>query len=466
MQDKKPDLSFFHVFGELFYPTNDNDELGKLDAKADIGIFVSYVPAKKAFRIYKKTTQEIIETVHVTFDELTVMASEQFSSGPGLYYMIPVTFNSGFVPNIVSQQPCISPNRDDWDHLFQPMFDEYFNPLTIAISLVKEVVASRTMDLADSLVSTSIDKDAPSTNIPIVEKSKLDEDLQGKPVDATFYHGMIRSLVYLTSTRPDLIYVVCLCARYQAKPTEKHLNRVRRIFRYLNGIINMGLWYSNDTEDDDVAKELYGDLNVDREGKDADMTNVEQGGVDQLNASHEFGFVHKEEDARVTLTTVHDKTEFDQWVSVLETKMSEFNQTNIFAKAVSSIPDIVDKYLASKVKEAVDVIIKEQVKAQVSKIMPQNEKYVIESLRAEVLDRSTNEPQTSYAVAASLSEFKLKKILIDKMETNKSINKSDIQKKLYNALVEAYNSDKDIITSYGDVVTLKSERDDQDKDEV
>ncbi|GKA04656.1 hypothetical protein Tco_0683776 [Tanacetum coccineum] len=100
-------------------------------------------------------------------------------------------------------------------------------------------------------------------------------------------------------------------------------------------------------------------------------------------------------------------------------------------------------------------IIKEQVKAQVSKIMPKVEKYVTESLGAEVLVRSTNQPQTSYAVAASLSEFELKKILIDKMEENKSINRSDIQKNLYNALVESYNSDKDNISSYGDVVTLK-----------
>nr|GEX04736.1 integrase, catalytic region, zinc finger, CCHC-type, peptidase aspartic, catalytic [Tanacetum cinerariifolium] len=55
---------------------------------------------------------------------------------------------------------------------------------------------------------------------PMVEKNKVDEDLQGTPVDATLYHDMIRSFMYLTSNRPDLIYIVCLCARYQAKPTE------------------------------------------------------------------------------------------------------------------------------------------------------------------------------------------------------------------------------------------------------
>ncbi|GJR83631.1 hypothetical protein Tco_0154416 [Tanacetum coccineum] len=57
-----------------------------------------------------------------------------------------------------------------------------------------------------------------------MEKNKPDEDLQGIPVDATLYRNMIRSLMYLTSSRPDLIYAVCLCARYQAKPTKKHLN--------------------------------------------------------------------------------------------------------------------------------------------------------------------------------------------------------------------------------------------------
>nr|GEW08587.1 hypothetical protein [Tanacetum cinerariifolium] len=118
----------------------------------------------------------------------------------------------------------------------------------------------------------------------------------------------------------------------------------------------------------------------------------------------------------------------------------------------------------NKVDTTMKAIIKEQVKAQVSKIMPQIKKYITKSLGAEVLVRLTNQPQTSCAVATSFSKFELKKILIDKMETNKSLNRSDIQTNLYNALVEAYNSNKDIITSYDDVVTSKRGRDDQDKD--
>nr|GEV45143.1 hypothetical protein [Tanacetum cinerariifolium] len=133
---------------------------------------------------------------------------------------------------------------------------------------------------------------------------------------------------------------------------------------------------------------------------------------------------------------------FDQRVSTLETKISELKQTNQFAKVVSSIPAIVDKYFASKMKEAVNVdstmkkIIKNQAKEQVSKIMPNIEKNVTKSLRAEVLVRSTNQPQTAYTIAASLSEFELKKILINKMKANKSIDKLDNQKNLYNALVK------------------------------
>ncbi|GJW22141.1 ribonuclease H-like domain-containing protein [Tanacetum coccineum] len=57
----------------------------------------------------------------------------------------------------------------------------------------------------------------------------------------------IGSLMYLTSSRPDIVQAVCYCARYQARPTEKHLKEVKRIFRYLRGTINMGLWYPKDS---------------------------------------------------------------------------------------------------------------------------------------------------------------------------------------------------------------------------
>ncbi|GJY95749.1 retrovirus-related pol polyprotein from transposon TNT 1-94 [Tanacetum coccineum] len=121
LHGRKPNLSYLHVFGALCYPNNDSKDLGKLQAKADIG------------------------------------------SGPGLQSMTPTTSSLGLVPNLIPQQPCIPPPRDDYDHLFQPMFDEYLNPPIIAVSLVQVAAAPRTIDLADSPVSTSINQDAPST---------------------------------------------------------------------------------------------------------------------------------------------------------------------------------------------------------------------------------------------------------------------------------------------------------------
>ncbi|GKB06747.1 retrovirus-related pol polyprotein from transposon TNT 1-94 [Tanacetum coccineum] len=76
---------------------------------------------------------------------------------------------------------------------------------------------------------------------PMVDRTKLYEDLQGIPVDPTCYRGMIGSLMYLTSSRPDLLFAVCMCARYQARPTEKHLHAVKRVFQFLKRTTNMGL---------------------------------------------------------------------------------------------------------------------------------------------------------------------------------------------------------------------------------
>ncbi|GJR08677.1 retrovirus-related pol polyprotein from transposon TNT 1-94 [Tanacetum coccineum] len=81
----------------------------------------------------------------------------------------------------------------------------------------------------------------------MVEQTKLDEGLSGIPVDQTQYRGMVGCLMYLTASRPDLVFAVCIYARYQSKPIKKHLDAVKRVFRYIQGTINMGLWYLKDT---------------------------------------------------------------------------------------------------------------------------------------------------------------------------------------------------------------------------
>nr|GEY40936.1 copia protein [Tanacetum cinerariifolium] len=86
-------------------------------------------------------------------------------------------------------------------------------------------------------------KSCDPVDTPMVEKSKLVEDKEGNVVDPSHYRGMIGTLLYLTASRPDLQFAICMCAQYQARPTEKHLHAVKRIFRYLRGTVNWGLWY-------------------------------------------------------------------------------------------------------------------------------------------------------------------------------------------------------------------------------
>ncbi|GJS44624.1 retrovirus-related pol polyprotein from transposon TNT 1-94 [Tanacetum coccineum] len=141
LQDKPPDLSYLHVFGALCYPMNDCENLGKLQPKADIGIFIGYAPTKKAFWIYNRRTRQIIETIHADFDELTAMASEHGSSGPALHDMTHVSISSGLVPNPPFSTPFVPPSRSDWDLLFQPMFDESLNPPPYVDLQSPEVIA-------------------------------------------------------------------------------------------------------------------------------------------------------------------------------------------------------------------------------------------------------------------------------------------------------------------------------------
>ncbi|GJZ19957.1 retrovirus-related pol polyprotein from transposon TNT 1-94 [Tanacetum coccineum] len=111
LHNKPPDLSYLHVFGALCYPTNDSENLGKLQPKADIGIFIGYAPMKKAFRIYNRRTGRILETIHVNFDELTVMASEHSSSGPALHEMTPATITPeviALIDEVVAREPAVS----------------------------------------------------------------------------------------------------------------------------------------------------------------------------------------------------------------------------------------------------------------------------------------------------------------------------------------------------------------------
>nr|GFA02889.1 hypothetical protein [Tanacetum cinerariifolium] len=99
----------------------------------------------------------------------------------------------------------------------------------------------------DVLSQFLIDKDFQKVPTPMVEQAKLKLDFVGKPVNHTDYRNMIGSLMYVTSSRPDIMFATCMCVRYQANPNEHHVLAVKRIFRYLKRTINLGLWYLKDS---------------------------------------------------------------------------------------------------------------------------------------------------------------------------------------------------------------------------
>ncbi|KAJ9538292.1 hypothetical protein OSB04_031025 [Centaurea solstitialis] len=108
--------------------------------------------------------------------------------------------------------------------------------------------------------------DAKPASTPMETHKQLTADVEGEEVDVHHYRSMIGSLMYLTASRPDIMFAVCVCARYQVRPKESHLHAVKRIFKYLKGQPRLGLWYPNDSSFDLVAytDSDYGGANLDR----------------------------------------------------------------------------------------------------------------------------------------------------------------------------------------------------------
>nr|GEW75140.1 hypothetical protein [Tanacetum cinerariifolium] len=138
VHNKKPDLTFFRVFGALCYPTNDSKDLGKLQPTADIGIFVGYAPSRKGYRIYNKRTQRIMETIHIS---------------------------SGLVSNPVPAAPYVPATNKDMEFLFQPMFDEYLEPHYVKRPSSPAPAVQVPVNSTGTPSSTTIDHDTPSPSI-------------------------------------------------------------------------------------------------------------------------------------------------------------------------------------------------------------------------------------------------------------------------------------------------------------
>nr|GEY99605.1 hypothetical protein [Tanacetum cinerariifolium] len=110
-----------------------------------------------------------------------------------------------------------------------------------------------TYDGGAEILFRNYDPPIPSSFGTPMATKHLDADLSGTPVNQTKYHSMVGALMYLTTSRPDIVHATCYCGRYQAKPTEKHLTAVKQIFWYLKDTIHMGLWYPKDTGGDKLV---------------------------------------------------------------------------------------------------------------------------------------------------------------------------------------------------------------------
>nr|GEX81512.1 integrase, catalytic region, zinc finger, CCHC-type, peptidase aspartic, catalytic [Tanacetum cinerariifolium] len=277
VHNKKPDLTFYRVFGALCYPTNDSEDLGKLQPTTDIGIFVGYAPSRK---------------------------------GPAPIFLMPGQISSGLVPNPVPAAPYVPHTNKDLEILFQPMFDEYMEPPCVERSISPALAVQALVNSVGTPSSTNIDQDAPSLSISpsslalqshslhqgVATKSTFMEDNPVASVDnnsfinvfapepssdasssedknmtiyqmdvkTAFLNGELKEEVYVSQLEgfvdpdhPRYVYRLKKALyglkhslpgkQANASRTKKHLEALKRVFWYLRGTINWGLWYLKDT---------------------------------------------------------------------------------------------------------------------------------------------------------------------------------------------------------------------------
>nr|GFB26413.1 uncharacterized mitochondrial protein AtMg00810-like [Tanacetum cinerariifolium] len=237
---------------------------GKLQPKADIRIFIGYAPTKKAFRIYNRRTRRIVETIHVDFDELTALASEQSSPGPALQEMTPGTISSGLVQKSSSSASYVSTGSPSSTTVDQdaPSPSKSFTPTEIQSSVSLQDVGNDNLDIEvvhmgnDLLLGVPIPEDHPLNYIisplsrPVSTRLQLHEqalfcyyDAFLTSVEPKTYKETLTQACWIEAVQEELHEF----ERLEACPTEKHVHAVKRIFRYLRGTVNRGLWYPKDS---------------------------------------------------------------------------------------------------------------------------------------------------------------------------------------------------------------------------
>nr|GEZ76936.1 retrovirus-related Pol polyprotein from transposon TNT 1-94 [Tanacetum cinerariifolium] len=305
VHNKKPDLKFLCVFGTLCYQTNDSADLGKLRPTADIVIFIGYASNRKGYRIYKKITQRIMEIIHVQFNELTEsMAPVHISLGlvpdpvPTAPYVPPTNkdleilfqpmFDEYFASPVEPKNVKTAMDEACWframkkeiyefDRLqvwelvlktdsviiialkwiYKVKLDEYGDVLKNKARLVgKGYRQEEGIDFEESFSSVARIE---AIRIFIANAASKNMIIYQMDVKTAFLNGELKEEAYVSQPEgfidPDhptyvnrlkkALYGLKQARRawYQAKPTKKHLEAIKWVFRYLRGTIHWGLWY-------------------------------------------------------------------------------------------------------------------------------------------------------------------------------------------------------------------------------
>nr|GEY66970.1 hypothetical protein [Tanacetum cinerariifolium] len=227
----------------------------------------------------------------------------------------------------------------DFEESFAPVAQLEAVRLFIAYAAHKYFIVYQ-MDVKTAFLYGPLKEEVVGT--PMATKH-LDADLSGTPVDQTKYHSMVRALMYLTASKPDIMQATCYCARYQAKPIEKHLIAVERIFHYLKDTIHMGLWYPKDT-----GFELTVFLDLDHEGC-LDSRKSISGGIQFLGDDKLVSWSSKKQDctsmssAKAEYRFIKEKVE--KGIVELFFVGTEYQLADLFTKA---FPEERIKYLVRR----------------------------------------------------------------------------------------------------------------------
>ncbi|GJX94793.1 uncharacterized mitochondrial protein-like protein [Tanacetum coccineum] len=297
---RKPTLIFMIPFGCLVTILNTIDHIGKFDEKADEGFFVGYSTNSKAFRVFNSRTRIVDENLHVNFivarNQSNGNAGKKACDDAGKTRMETVPSKDYILLPLWTQDlPFSSSSKDSPDVGFKPSGRrkrrmlkiqgmkivrtnniKIVSPTVNAASIVDNVVAEnivygcadnlnmpkleeigRFSDAEDDISGADMNNldtyfqfgssDVKTSRIPMETQKALFKDADGEDVDEHLFRSMIGSLMYLTSSTPDIMFAVCACARFQVNPKVSHLYAVRRIFRYLKGQPKLGLWYPKDS---------------------------------------------------------------------------------------------------------------------------------------------------------------------------------------------------------------------------